>query len=275
MSEKKVTVEAEEMLHDPMAAIEKQAVKYGGIVKELDPSEISPEDMKMLMGELDAGIEEAEKVLADEATKVVPVTRGTVPKSPPDVEYRSKAKLIVTGLPSSGTTCMMHLLNELGLDTGFDGDHLDTLQGMEYLAEGKGQDILKDIREDKNDHTPYVVKIPCSMQGIPFDVVDALRWKVNDIIVTVRNPEHIEQSRREKNYTAAQWPEFYRFVWECAKRNINPLFIEFPRFVTDKAYAYDMISDVSLEFADLARFSEAWDKVMDTNKITAKGVTNA
>jgi len=268
VSEKKLTVEGQEMLYDPMSAIEKQAAKYGGIVKELDSSEITPE----LQRALDFAVIEAKEVLADEATKVVPATRATVPKSPPDVEYRSRNKLIVTGLPSSGTTCMMHLLNELGMDTGFDGDNLDVRQGMEYLAEGKGQDILKDIREDKLDHTPYLVKVPCSMQGIPFDVVDALRWKVNDLIVTVRNPEHIEQSRREKNYTVAQWPEFYRLIWECAKRQINPLFIEFPRFATDKAYAYDMICDV-YPF-ELKKFSEAWDKVMDTNKITAKGENN-
>jgi hypothetical protein len=101
---------------------------------------------------------------------------------------------------------------------------------------------------------------------MPWDVADALGWDVEDMIITVRNPADVDASRADKNQFPANYWMFYRLLWECTRRGVEPLFIEFPRFAMDKPYAYEVLSD-ACDWS-LQHFSDAWDKVMDVKKIT-------
>src|ERR1017187_10331562 len=101
----------------------------------------------------------------------------------------NKHHLLISGTGRAGTTFLVQLFTELGLDTGFasatDGMHQGCNAGMEWQLE----DIFK-------KSAPYVVKAPILAERI-HEVLEAPGIVVDFMIIPIRELHAAAESRRE------------------------------------------------------------------------------
>ena len=166
--------------------------------------------------------------------------------------------LIISGTGRAGTTFLVQLLTELGLDTGFPHAHAqiyrDANAGMEY-----------DIRNPNN--APYIVKSP----GLCDYLDEALQGGeiiVDHAIIPMRDLYSAAQSRREVASKAdpnlvivpgGLWPteetgseqaknqewilagKLYKLIYTLAIHDIPVTLLLFPKFVRDSEYLYEKL----------------------------------
>src|ERR1035441_6686184 len=105
-----------------------------------------------------------------------------------------KHHLLISGTGRAGTTFLVQLLTELGLDTGFasstDGIHAAANAGMEWQIE----EIFKKT-------APYVVKSPALTEHIS-EVLQAPDVVVDYMIIPIRDLFASAESRRANARTA-------------------------------------------------------------------------
>jgi hypothetical protein len=159
--------------------------------------------------------------------------------------------IIISGTGRAGTTFLVQLLTELGLDTGFPkGQVLDTNSraGMEL-----------DIRDS---HAPYVIKSPWLCDYLD-DVLQGGEIIVDHAIIPVRDLYAAAQSRRHvanaapsnpSNIPGGLWhttkPEeqerilteqLYKLIYALAKHDVPVNLLLFPRLVNDSEYLFGKI----------------------------------
>jgi hypothetical protein len=169
----------------------------------------------------------------------------------------AKHHLIISGTGRAGTTFLVQLLTELGLDTGFPKPWSGVLAacnaGMEY-----------DLREPD---APYVVKSPwlCDYLG---EVVAGGQVVIDHALVPVRDLYAAAQSRRDvakrsgptappDQVAGGLWHtqdpdeqegvlarQLYKLVYALARHDIPTTLLQFPTLVIEADYLYRRIGPV-------------------------------
>jgi len=183
-----------------------------------------------------------------------------------------RSHCIITGTGRAGTTFLVHLLTELGLDTGFSPDNikLDSVSKA-----GLEADIM-------SGSAPYIVKSPWFCDNI--EKVLKVRM-IDHAIIPVRNLDNVAGSRarvhktygfigkfftvpgglvhtfspvRQKDILALQ---FTHLVQTLVANDIPITFLDFPRFTQDPAYLYQKI-EFLLEDIEFEVFSATVNKIV-------------
>jgi hypothetical protein len=213
---------------------------------------------------------------------------------------------IISGTGRAGTTFLVQLLTELGLDTGFPNAHAQI-----YPNANAGMEF--DIRNPNN--APYIVKSP----GLCDYLDEALQGDeivIDHAIIPMRDLYTAAQSRRTVTSKAdpslavvpgGLWPtketgsqeaknqewilagRLYNLIYTLAKHDIPVVLLLFPRVVNDPEYLYRklrfVLGDISYDtffkaFQAISRpelvhdFTEQNNKAnLENSKITEKPVT--
>lgn len=176
----------------------------------------------------------------------------------------SAAKIIISGTGRAGTTFLMQLLTELGEDTGYtaaswprDYDH--------HCAAGLERDIAA-------VDAPRIVKNPALCETLP-DLLARGEVVVEHAIIPVRSLAEAARSRMRiggagdtpgglwgtsdaAEQQAVLAENFHRLVHTLVHYEVPITFLDFPRFVRDRCYAWSklrpLLSDVDAETFRLA-----------------------
>jgi|ERR1035437_395812 hypothetical protein len=164
-----------------------------------------------------------------------------------------KHHLIISGTGRAGTTFLVQLLTELGLDTGFpnatSGIHESCNAGMEWNI--------------KQPNAPYVVKNPALCKDLE-EVLEAGNTVIDCAIIPIRDLYASAESRRtvqrklnkkdalggliltknpseQENVLALQ---LHSLVHTLAKHDVPMIWLYFPRHVQDPEYLYSKIKSL-------------------------------
>ena len=160
--------------------------------------------------------------------------------------------VIISGTGRAGTTFLVQLLTELGLDTGFSDAHA---QIFSHANAGMESDI-------RNPNAAYIVKSPWLCDYLD-DVLQQGDVIVDHAIIPMRDLYSAAQSRRNVTHQAdpglvnvpgglwhTQEPgnqetvltiQLYKLVQTLAKHDVPLVLLSFPRFITDPEYLYQRI----------------------------------
>ena len=181
-------------------------------------------------------------------------TGSNVANHDPHGELPSRRHLIITGTGRAGTTLLVQLMTELGMDTGF----TDISSGIFPNAHA-GMEL--DLREPG---CPYVVKDPRLCERLGPILREGL-VTVDHAIVPIRDLFAAAESRRSISTKAGipggstvaggLWltdnPEdqevalalqLYQLFHTLARYDIPTTTLDFPRFVSDHSYLYRKLS---------------------------------
>jgi hypothetical protein len=177
-----------------------------------------------------------------------------------------KHHLIISGTGRAGTTFLVQLLTELGLDTGFSHANSDinpnSNAGMEWNI--------------KHANAPYIVKNPAMSQELE-ELLEAGEIVVDCAIIPIRELYAAAESRRavqrnmkerevpgglipaetSRDQEAALAMQFHRLVHTLAKHDVPMIWLHFPRLVQDAAYLYHKLKAVVPD-QDEAVFTQAF-----------------
>jgi hypothetical protein len=159
--------------------------------------------------------------------------------------------IIISGTGRAGTTFLVRLLTELGLDTGFPKDQKidpNSRAGMEL-----------DIRDG---HAPYIIKSPWLCDYLD-DVLEGGEIIVDGAIIPMRDLYSAAESRRYVAGTANPNPgdvpgglwhttdpedqeriltgQLYKLIYALAKHDVPVNLLLFPKLVYDPEYLYKKI----------------------------------
>jgi len=156
-------------------------------------------------------------------------------------------KLVITGTGRAGTTFLMQLLTELGLDTGYSpGAWRDDY--YEHCSAGLEREMLPEA-------SPYVVKNPDLCRRLP-ELLDTGCFVIDHVLVPIRELDDAAQSRIRVGGTDGAIPggllgtsdpaaqktvlaeNFHVLMHTLAARDIPYTLLSFPRFVLDADYAW-------------------------------------
>ncbi len=190
-------------------------------------------------------------------------------------------KVVITGTGRAGTTLLVQILTDLGLDTGFAPDHRvdDRVHaGLEFKIE--------------SPNAPRIVKDPNLSRRLG-GLLDAGAVEVEHVIVPIRELDIAAASRiRNTKYgsnlhtfgglfgtaRATRQREalsllFYELFWTIARHELPHTLLEFPRFADDWEYAYRQLS-----FLDPSIPPERWKEAVtgraDPSLIHEQPLTN-
>lgn len=192
--------------------------------------------------------------------------------------------IMVTGTGRAGTSFLIHLLTELGYDTGYKpGEiilHPDSRAGLEH-----------DMRT--LDPLPYIIKDP-NFCDYCDNIFRSQRYKIDRVVIPVRDLFCAAESRKKihelnqkinpdkathgggllntknpEHQSGALAFMLYRLVETCAKHNIPMVFIAYPRMVQDPSYLWAKVLECgfSQNFIGSSQFFEIFDKVVNPDWI--------
>jgi hypothetical protein len=186
----------------------------------------------------------------------------------------SRGRTYISGTGRAGTTFLISLLTEIGLDTGF-----SSAEGYGSYYETARAGLEKDIFDRDG---PAIIKSPYLCDHL--DEIIALGMSVSHIIIPVRNFQDAAKSREFVQKETTGWRsgrsvagglwgttksadqtvvlrEKFTNLIEAAVRNEIPMtFLSFPRLATDCDYLYERLAFL---FGDVTRdaFTAAFDKI--------------
>lgn len=186
--------------------------------------------------------------------------------------------IIISGIGRSGTTFLVKLFTELGMDTGFTPGEYPIFENC-----NAGLEIPL-----KKANAPYVVKDPRLCDYLP--EVIAMGKVIEHAIIPVRKLEHAVKSRvsvqqrsahlleSRKSIPGGLWDaasdeqqqqvlaeKFYRLVHNLTVFSIPTTFLDFPRLANDAYYLYDKLRP--LLHIDSATFMQVYARVADPSAI--------
>lgn len=185
--------------------------------------------------------------------------------------------VIISGTGRTGTTFLVQLLTELGLDTGFSHSHEQFHEEKCAGMEGKLQN---------NPNAPYIVKNPALCEYLEGTLKNEKDIVIDHAIIPIRDLYSAAESRRtvarkgrphflmarrflgirkwgirrpeEQESVLAQ--NFYRLVHTIAEHNIPMTLLHFPRLAKDPEYLFKRIKFV-LKGISYEKFAEAFQKI--------------
>jgi hypothetical protein len=188
-------------------------------------------------------------------------------------------KVIISGTGRSGTTFLVQLLTELGLDTGINGRNRDRKYFKNCNA-GLEHNLL-------DDETPYIVKNPALCTRLAAALATG-RFVIDHAYIPVRNLDDATASRIDVGGANGSVPGglwgtaqasaqravlaemFHELVHTLVSHDIPMTFIGFPRMVTDPEYTRAKLCFL-VEGAGRDRFREAFERVADPSLVHCFG----
>lgn len=200
-------------------------------------------------------------------------------------------RVIITGAGNCGTTFLMKLFCELGLDTGWTSEEVEALLKKRPRASFewpvRGERALLHLPQ------PYILKHP----HLCFDLrsrIERWGWNVEHIYVLLREYEHIASHKHKQYFGREVQPRRYResflkdgmltdmefrdyhkmkaasfignIMIPLVEDNIPHTFIMFPRMITDPVYLFDRLSFVLGEVS-YTDFLQGFNKLADVKKV--------
>lgn len=186
--------------------------------------------------------------------------------------------IIISGTGRAGTTFLIQVLSELGMDTGFNNSYHN-------INKNCNAGLEKDIFNDK---APYIIKSPWLSDHID-KVLESDRIVIDHAIIPIRDLFEAAESRRDVTRRSpvdkseitpggiwnTDHPEMqesvlavklYNLIYHLVRHNTPITMLDFPRFALDKEYFYAKMLTVFPEL-DNKLFSAAFDKISDPAKI--------
>jgi hypothetical protein len=183
-----------------------------------------------------------------------------------------KHHLLISGTGRAGTTFLVQLFTELGLDTGFansrDGLHAGCNAGMEWSVD----DLFK-------KKAPYVVKSPALSEhineilGTPGLVVDLMIIPIRDLYASAESRRLNARQAGNAKTAGGLWltrdprkqemalaTQFHYLVHALVKHDVPMIWLDFPRCVKDAGYLYRKLQPV-LPATDFPAFARAFKEV--------------
>ena len=178
-------------------------------------------------------------------------------------------KLVITGTGRTGTTFLVQILTELGLDTGYTQAKLSD-DYFEHCSAGLERDMLA-------EDSPYVVKNPAFCQTLPALLATG-RFAVDHVLVPIRDLDDAAQSRIRIGGQDGDVPgglmgtsdpaaqkgvlaeRFHRLMHTLAANDIPCTLLHFPRFVLDADYAWSKLRFLTPGL-ERGAFDEAFQRV--------------
>ncbi|HZZ19457.1 MAG TPA: hypothetical protein VFE25_08815 [Opitutaceae bacterium] len=162
-------------------------------------------------------------------------------------------KVIITGTGRAGTTFLVRLLTELGLETGISRKNWNK-KFFPTCNAGLEHDLL-------DPETPYIVKNPALCETLPAALATG-RFVIDHVYVPIRELENAAASRARNGGEYGNVPGgligtadpahqravlaeyFHKLIHVLVVHEIPHTFILFPRLVTDPGYTFDRLSYV-------------------------------
>ncbi len=164
-------------------------------------------------------------------------------------------KVVIAGTGRAGTTVLVQVLTDLGLDTGFDASApIDNTvnAGLERSVEGPD--------------APWIVKSPDLSRTLGA-ILDAGRARVDHVIIPIRDLDVAAASRirntkygrdlhtwggllgtnRATRQRAALTGMLYELLYTVARHDLAHTFLMFPRFTTDWEYTHAQLGFLAPE----------------------------
>jgi hypothetical protein len=181
----------------------------------------------------------------------------------------AKHHLIISGTGRAGTTFLVQLLTELGLDTGFSPANTDvnsdSRAGMEWNI--------------RTANAPYVVKSPTLNHDLETlletreVVVDCAIIPIRELYAAAESRRVVQHNSRERDLPgglvltdkpqeqeAALAMEFHRLIHTLVRYDVPMIWLHFPRLVKDADYLYGKLQ-ARLPNQNLETFVPAFRKV--------------
>jgi len=179
-------------------------------------------------------------------------------------------KILITGTGRCGTTFLIKLFSFLDFDTGYNRDnynsyiHSNCNSGMERYYNDKY----------------YILKNPLFMKYIEHIIKDK-SIKIKNVIIHLRELKMSAESRvKHGEKKGGLWDandelsqiNFYKnilinYIFITTKYNINTIFIDFDKMISDKKYLFDKLKNILDEKKiQFHMFSNVYDEVSLTSK---------
>jgi hypothetical protein len=191
-------------------------------------------------------------------------------------------KVVITGTGRAGTTLLVQVLTDLGLDTGFSPDHAVDERvnaGLEFRIE--------------SPNAPRIVKDPNLSRRLG-GLLDRGEVEIEHVIIPVRDLDVAVASRvRNTNYgsnlhtfgglfgTARATKQrealallFYELLYTVARYDLPHTFLLFPRFTEDWEYTYEHLGFLDPSIPP-QRWKEALANRVDPGKIHEQPLSQA
>lgn len=179
-----------------------------------------------------------------------------------------KSKIIITGTGRAGTTFLVRLLTELGLDTGFPRDnwqrhvHAHCAAGMEWdLADPAAPRVVKnpDLCERLG---PLIASGRVAVERALVPVRDLDSAAASRVRIGVGVPGGLVGTDDPAQQRAVLAGRFHQLVETLAAHGVPVTFLHFPRFATDAEYCFTQLGDV-LDGIGWLEFEAAFVRVSD------------
>ena len=162
--------------------------------------------------------------------------------------------IVITGTGRAGTSFLIQLMTNLGLDTGFDKDTIRS------VLKTKGRAGLEyDIRNEK---CPYIVKSPWFCDYAP-EVIQSSEILVNHVFIPIRDLEAAAESRRYVTRLGISkgglWhtnslksgeqeqillSQLYKLIFALSDSHTPITFIRYPSLTKDPLYLFEKLKPI-------------------------------
>ena len=200
-------------------------------------------------------------------------------------------RIIITGSGNCGTTFLIKLLSELGLDTGWTAEEVK--EAVKHRPTSSFEWPVRGERSLLHLPQPYILKHP----HLCFDLrgrIERWDWNVEHVYVLLREWEHVASHKHQQYFGREEQPQRYResFLKEgiltdtefkeyhemkaasaignimipLVEDNIPHTFIMFPRMITDPVYLFYRLNVVlgEMRYTD---FLEGFNKIADVKEV--------
>jgi hypothetical protein len=192
---------------------------------------------------------------------------------------RPEHKVIISGTGRSGTTFLVRLLGELGLDTGINEGNWDR-KYFEHCNAGLEHDIM-------DRKTPYILKNPALCDTLPL-ALETGRFVIDHAYIPIRELGAVVASRADVGGAHGSVPGglwgtsdpagqkavmaemFHRLVHTLVENDIPHTFILFPRMVADRDYTYAKLEFLMKGISERA-FGAAFGRIAEPSLVHAFG----
>ncbi|MEO6995502.1 MAG: hypothetical protein ABI273_18000 [Lacunisphaera sp.] len=183
-------------------------------------------------------------------------------------------KIIITGTGRAGTTLLVRLLTELGLDTGYNRENWRK-DFDEHCAAGLEHNIV-------DDNSPRIIKNPALCATLPSLLAQGT-VSVEHAIIPIRALDEAAQSRiriggggsipgglmgttQATAQKAVLAENFHELVHALTLHDIPHTFLDFPRFALDVRYAWKKLHPV-FDTIGYTAFAAAFARVSEPERI--------
>jgi hypothetical protein len=173
---------------------------------------------------------------------------------------RYRGRVFISGTGRAGTTLLIQLMSDLGLNTGFSSETATTGDASSWPSRYFEMARAGLERDPFDPHNPFIVKSPFLCDFLPRIVASGI--DIDHIFIPIRRLEDAAESRRlvqaqsgcepagapvpggllgteapeKQDLVLAQ--KLYRLVYNATCHNIPMTFLDFPRFAYDADYAF-------------------------------------